>query len=86
MTGRAAPATVRLPRSYRYALAMAFVSMLLLTVVSVLYAQHAVDRGGRKFCTLVVGLDEANHESPPLTDRGRQLADDMTRLRRDLGC
>lgn len=49
-------------------------------------AGQAVRQSEQKLCSIVVLSDDAYRRTPPSTPTGQQLADNFTRLRRDLRC
>lgn len=40
----------------------------------------------RKICGLIVIMDDAYHSTPPATETGRRLADEVARYRAEIGC
>jgi hypothetical protein len=40
----------------------------------------------RKICGLMVVLDTAYHQTPPTTETGRNIADEVARYRAEIGC
>jgi hypothetical protein len=70
----------------RYALVAVYVSMVVLTMASLLYAQHVAESSARKWCSLVSTLDDAYRGQPPTTPTGERVASDIHQLRRDLRC
>lgn len=74
------------PRPFWYALVMVFISMLLSTGLTIWYAHQVGEETGRKFCSIVVRLDDTYRAHPPETETGREIAEDMARLRADLHC
>ncbi len=80
-----------------YAMTVTFVVTIAFAGASVLYANHAADQAvqrsvetdresNRRWCTLLVTMDEAYRESPPSTEAGKTMAAEVTRLRAEFGC
>lgn len=69
-----------------YALAVIVLSTLTMALLAIGIAQHTARESERKWCSIVVTLDDAYRQTPPSSTVGRQLAADMAQLRRDLGC
>jgi hypothetical protein len=67
--------------------------LLILAIIQVVLTGMAVGvsitidrRSNHAWCEIVVTLDDTNKAQPPTDDRGRRFADEMSRLRRKLGC
>jgi hypothetical protein len=80
-----------------YSASVLLVLALVLVAGSILYTNYVRDESERhyrqlqresehKWCTIVVSIDDAGRVNPPTTERARQFAQDMHRLRLDLGC
>ena len=69
-----------------YALSAVYVSMLALAVGSVIYSNRVASSSTRKFCSVVVTLDDAYRSLPPTSPIGKKLALDMHQLRNQLHC
>lgn len=80
-----------------YAMTVTFVVTIAFAGASVLYANHAAERAAeraeqidresnRRWCTLLVTMDEAYRASPPATPAGKTMAAEVTRLRAEFGC
>lgn len=54
--------------------------------VAIVIAQRSNAEGQRKWCQVVVTLDDAYREKPPTTESGRNFAGSIAQLRHDLGC
>lgn len=61
-------------------------SSLTTGLVAIVVARNGVAESQRKWCAVVVTLDDAYHETPPTTAAGRNLADSIAQLRREIGC
>lgn len=57
---------------------------VMVTAIGVERRDSAVNQ--RKFCTVVATMDDSYRETPPTTPAGRNLADSIAQLRRNLGC
>jgi len=70
-----------------YSLAIAYVCMVALTLVSILFASHVANSTGQQFCSLIITLDESR---PPagtkLTDQQKIFIEEIAALRRSLHC
>jgi nitrate reductase assembly molybdenum cofactor insertion protein NarJ len=73
-------------RSTWYILVAIYVSMFAMGVATLLYANHVATENSRKWCHLLVTLDEAYQQTPPQSPAGRRVADDIHHLRTDLHC
>lgn len=69
-----------------YAVGAIFLSAMLMAGVALVVALRANAESDRKWCEVVTTMDDAYRSSPPQTDIGRKLANDMAELRRRLGC
>jgi hypothetical protein len=70
-----------------YCVCVMFASMAVMGGVSLLM----VRRSEQKFCALIVAQDDGYNApvpagTPPLTERGRRIAEAIHRLRQDLAC
>lgn len=66
--------------------AVGIVALIGLGVTNVLYIDHVDRESARGICGLIVVLDEAYSRTPPTTDLGRTIAQEMHAYRRRLGC
>lgn len=73
-------------RAQWYSLLAIFTSMLALTVVSLTYSNYVADETGRKWCSLVLTLDDIYTHTPPQTPAGQQVAKEIHDLRVNLKC
>lgn len=80
------PLTHRISRSTWYLLVVIYVSMAALVFANTLYTNNVAESNARKWCHLLVTLDEAYKATPPRTDTGQRVADDIHNLRADLRC
>lgn len=76
-----------------YSLIMVLVSMLVVTLAGVTYTRYvdqqreqAEREADRRWCTLLVLLDENNKARPPATATGREYTRIIHGLRVSLGC
>lgn len=76
-----------------YLLVVTFAATLLLAVLGVLYTNWSISRqdkaereNDRRWCEMLVTLDDAYGSTPPQSELGRRLAADIHKLRIDLGC
>lgn len=74
------------PRSLWYALLAAFLSSVVGSVAAIQYADHTNRVSERKWCALIVELDDAYRSQTPRTELGRSIAEAIRMLRRDFGC
>ncbi|MEU7771216.1 hypothetical protein AB0C44_07810 [Micromonospora taraxaci] len=49
-------------------------------------SERARDESERRWCGVVVALDDAYRESQPQTPAGRRIADSIAQLRTEFGC
>lgn len=61
-------------------------SSLAAALVAIGIAVHVNAESDRKWCSVVVTIDGAYHQQPPKTEAGKNLAEDMAALRRELHC
>jgi hypothetical protein len=54
----------------------------LLAFFTIVYVHHEV----AKICGLIVVMDQAYAETPPTTEAGRHIADEVSRYRDRIGC
>jgi hypothetical protein len=76
-----------------YALVVIVVSIMALAIAGVLYTNYAIARqdkiereNDRRWCELLVTLDEAYQGNPPQSETGRAVARTIHDLRNALGC
>lgn len=67
------------------------VLVMVLTVLaaagsSILVSVILTQRSERKFCAIVINIDDGYRRVPPSTDAGRQQSEIYSRLRSELGC
>jgi hypothetical protein len=73
-------------RTKWYPLLAVFISVLALSISGVLYTNHVARESERKWCGMMVGLDEAYKETPPNTATGRNIAREIRYLRESFDC
>jgi len=76
-------------RGARRAFAVLFVLLLALSAADYLAAAHDVDVNNQKWCSLMITLDRASaaEKKPPAPGTfTAQFTDDISGLRRNLGC
>lgn len=76
----------RLVRRGWYVLVVSFVAAFMAAAAAMIYANRVAHESERKWCGIVVTLDDAYDVNPPETPAGRRIADDLARLRADFGC
>ncbi|MEU7677889.1 hypothetical protein AB0C42_24115 [Micromonospora taraxaci] len=80
-----------------YAMTVTFAVTVAFAAASVLYANERAERSerraeqidresNRRWCALLATYDDAYQDSPPVTDTGRTLATEVSRLRTQFGC
>lgn len=69
-----------------YYVAAACVSSLAVGVASIQYANYVDEKSNKQWCQVVLTLDDAYRQSPPQTEAGRKIAQEMARMRRDFDC
>ena len=73
-----------------YALTVVVGSTLAMALIAIGIAQHTARETERKFCRVVISEEELSRRPPsdgkPRTPQRVKFAEDMARLRRDLGC
>jgi hypothetical protein len=76
---------IRLRLSW-HMMVVSFVCAFLAAAAAMLYANRVAAESERKWCGVVVTLDDAYRVTPPQTPTGRQIAADVRRLRGEFGC
>jgi hypothetical protein len=61
-------------------------SSLTTGVVAIVVARNGNAESQRKWCRVVVTKDDAYRETPPATAAGKNFAESISQLRRDIGC
>lgn len=69
-----------------WAMLALFITCLLLTVGSLIYANNVARKSVQQWCNVVVTLDDAYRQAPPQTPTGKKLAAEMHDLRVKLDC
>ena len=69
-----------------YTLILLFFTVIVIGINSIWYANHVAQQNNRKWCSLVVTMDDAYRQQPPTSPTGRKVAADMAALRRQFGC
>lgn len=69
-----------------YTVAAMLASSIVTASVALVVALHVNAESDRKWCSVVVTLDDAWTQTPPTTPAGRNLARDFHELRRRLDC
>lgn len=77
---------VPVPRKIWYAVIASYVSGILVTGSGLVYMNHVDTESNRKWCSLVVTLDETYRQTPPTTEVGRKVAVSINGLRQDFRC
>lgn len=80
------PLTHHISRSTWYVLVVIYMSMFAAVGVTMVYANRTAEVNNRRWCTLLVTLDDGYRAHPPVTDTGRQTAAAIASLRRDFRC
>lgn len=73
-------------RGHWWSLAVVYFTLLVIAVGNVVYTQHVDHESNRKWCELIMSLDNAYKEAPPQTPTGIKIAQDVARLRVNLDC
>lgn len=69
-----------------WSLVTVFGSVLLMAAATVVYVDWTNRRNDRRWCALLVPLDNAYSATPPQTQTGRDVAAAIRRLRQQHGC
>ena len=80
-----------------YAMTVTFAVMIAFAGASVIYANQRAEQSehraeqidresNRRWCALLETMDDAYQDSPPVTETGRTLAYQISRLRTEFGC
>jgi hypothetical protein len=75
-----------LTRQSAYMLIVIFVSALAASMSAVLYAGHVDRESNKKWCNLVVRLDDTYRTQIPTSQLGRDIANEFKQLRQDFDC
>lgn len=73
-------------RSTIYMLTAILLSSFMTALLSLALAAHFYKVSERKWCDVIVTIDDANHETPPATTSGRNFAAKISTLRSRLDC
>ena len=76
----------RLRRRVVWPVLAAYVLAIAAAGFSMVYANRVARESEHRWCGLITTLDDAYRSRPPGSETGRELAADIARLRRDLGC
>lgn len=69
-----------------YATTVAFIACVAVALASVFYTSHVQRESDRRWCALLINLDEAYRSTPPQTATGRSVAAEVHNLRMQLDC
>lgn len=69
-----------------YALTASYVVAFAFSLVSAMWAANVDAESNRRWCSLLVVLDDTYQQTPPQTDVGRNVASEIHRLRTDFEC
>lgn len=73
-------------KSRWYQLVIIGVVQLVLTGIAIIAAVEIDRHSNQVWCEVVVSIDNTNRSRPPGDEQAQKFADEMTRLRRKLGC
>lgn len=73
-------------RSTWWLLVVICASQFAMVIGGILYTNHVAAENARKWCNLLVTLDEAYQANPPPSAIGKRVASDIHNLRTDLRC
>lgn len=65
---------------------MCLLFAILAATASILYTNRAARESEQKWCGIVSTLDDVYQGQPPQTPVGRDMAEQLSQLRRDFGC
>lgn len=69
-----------------YALLMGVSATLLAVGVNIAYTKNSVTKSDREWCELLVTLDTAYSQTPPQSETGRKVANEIHHLRVSRKC
>lgn len=69
-----------------YAAVVVFVTFIALMLANVWYVNRVDRDSARQICGLLIVLDDAYGQTPPQTQLGRNIAEEIHRYRQRLGC
>jgi hypothetical protein len=64
----------------------AYIACMLMTIVSITYADHIDSQSNRRWCGVMTTLDDAYTEVPPQQPAGIHLAQEIKTLRHEFDC
>lgn len=68
-------------------LVVVYISMFAMTAVSLWYSNYTAIESGRKFCDIIVTVNNAYKSgNEPITDLGKKLKQDYAELEKRLNC
>lgn len=75
-----------IPKSIWYSVIASYVSGILITISMFVYTNYIDDQSNRRWCTIVVTLDDTYKQTPPLTEVGKKIAESIHDLRIEFDC
>lgn len=73
-------------RKYLIAAGTAYICMMVMTVLSVGWANYVDQRSNQRWCGIVKTFNETYEKEPPPSDIGRILQVEFLKLRKDFKC
>jgi hypothetical protein len=74
------------PRWVIYALIASYLSGIVVTVSTFIYANYVDNKSNHAWCSVIITLDDTYIKTPPTTDAGRNVALNIHNLRRTFEC
>lgn len=76
----------RLNKRTVYPMIVAFVSVVIMVVTTIVYVGYVDSKSNRQWCIMINPLYEAYATTPPATELGRKIADAFIHLHDEFGC
>lgn len=80
------PTYIMVPKKLVIALSVAFMGMLIMTLVSTQAAYFVDRRSNQRWCGIVLLFNDTYKDAPPTSDTGRKFAIEFIKLQREFKC
>ncbi len=80
------PTFIMVPRKLVITVISLFACMIIMTIVSVQWANYVDNRSNQRWCGIVLLFNNAYKTNPPPTPLGKKVAVEMLKLQNDFSC